>query len=537
MKKTFTLLFSFFFSISAFAQYSQPFGSIQANLDVSNINPTVLSGGAAFTDCSIHAPGVPGFEVPRGSNRYTIFSSGLWLAGKDYQNQLFVAAKTYGRGGGYWPGPIGIVQDQQHTAKYDRVWKVSQQEIETHLTYHTYPFYIIPDGILTWPGNGNLVNGEAKKLAPFIDVNQDGIYSPKLGDYPDIKGDQALYAIFNDNGNLQSPQSPSMKIEVHAMHYGFNDPNNGPVYNTLFSEYRIINRGSINFQEYYVGLWTDLDIGGMNDDFIGCDTTTNRYFGYNGDNYDEGIYFFDKGGYGANPPVQSITLLNQQLNYFMYYNNDNNRINGNPNKASDYYNYLRGRWRDSTFLTYGGDGTNQQNKRINFMFPGDPVTQTGWSETNTLTSKPNIPADRRGLGSFGPFNFAAGQEITFTTASTFSRGSSNLNSVEQASKDAHAVKNFFTTQPLKPKPLPEKQDMSIFPNPVQDQLQVHLPASFQYKTLTLTITDCTGRNVLKTTTIPKGGSLTINLASLSKGIYHFAATSENQTLTKRLVKL
>jgi len=540
MKKIFTLLF-LSLSASALAQGTQPLpnANVHAKLDVSNINPIIHSGGSAFTDYTIHAPGVPAFEVPRGSNRFTIFSSGLWLGGKDQQNNLYVAAQTFGRGGGYWPGPVGLIQDQQHSVKYDKVWKVSQQEIEAHQTYYINPYYVIPDAILTWPGNGNLANGEAKNLAPFIDVNQDGIYSPKLGDYPDIKGDQALYVIFNDKGNSKWPQSPAMNMEVHAMHFGFNDPNNGPVYNSVFSEFRIINRGTIDFNNFYVGLWTDLDIGGMNDDFIGCDTTTNRYFGYNGDNFDEGIYFFDNGGYGANPPVQSITLLNQQLNQFMYYNNDGHRINGDPKIASDFYNYLRGRWKDETFLTYGGDGTNQQNPKVSFMFPGDPITGLGWSEVNNMVAQPNIPADGRGLGSFGPFNFAPGQEITFTTASTFSRGSSNMNSVSLAQKDAQAVKHFFDTGQLKPKPTtnPSHTELVLYPNPASDILQLKLPTTSLYKPTNILITDATGREVLKTATVPTQANLNLDIQKLLKGVYQVSVTSENQILTSRLVKM
>ena len=533
MKKILTLLL-LGISFTVFSQGTQPAPKASANLDVSNINPKIQTGGDAFWDLMN-----PGFEVPRGSGKHTVFAGALWLGGKDQQNNLYVAAQTYRQSNqsgvydaGYWPGPIGIVQDSLHSVKYDKVWKVSQVQIEDHITNYNNPYYNIPDDILTWPGNGNLANGEAKNLAPFIDVNQDGIYSPTLGDYPDIKGDQALYVIFNDRGNIKEPLSPPMNIEVHAMHYGFDDQSNVPVYNTLFSEYRIINRGQNNFQDFYVGLWTDFDIGSMLDDFVGCDTLTNRYFGYNGDNFDEGIT-----GYGSTPPVQSVTILNQTLNHFMYYNNDQHRVNGNPNIASDFYNYLTGKWKDGTNLTYGGDGTNQQNKAVSYMFPGDPVTLNGWSEVNNFSTKPNIPADRRGLGSFGPFILTAGQEITFTTASTFSRGSSNMNSVVLAGNDARAVQHFFNTQSLKPKPAPVKQEMVLYPNPAGNNLQIQLPNSLKYNQATFTITDCTGRLVFKTTAITGSKTHSLDISSLKKGFYQVNITTESQALSSRLVKL
>jgi len=35
--------------------------------------------------------------------------------------------------------------------------------------------------------------GQSEKIAPFYDNNNDGIYDPMAGDYPQIKGDQALF--------------------------------------------------------------------------------------------------------------------------------------------------------------------------------------------------------------------------------------------------------------------------------------------------------------------------------------------------------
>src|SRR6478752_8800544 len=151
MKKILTLLFlgiSFF----AFSQGTQPAAKAYANLDVSNINPMILTGGDAFWNLNDAR-----FEVPRGSGKNTVFAGSLWLGGKDQLGNLYTAAQTYRQNApadaGYWPGPIGMVQDSLHSAKYDKVWKVSQAEIEDHITNFANPYYTIPDGILTWPGN------------------------------------------------------------------------------------------------------------------------------------------------------------------------------------------------------------------------------------------------------------------------------------------------------------------------------------------------------------------------------------------------
>ncbi len=553
MKRIFTLLL-LGISISAFSQGYQPLGTATATIDVSNIKAAVLTGGDMFQQLppTPSTFGSSAFEVPRGSGIHSIFNGALWLGGKDSQNNLYVTAQTYRQGNpsdaGYWPGPVASNHNAAHHAKYDKVWKVSKSEILNHIQNYNGPGYVVPNAIASWPGNGNLANGEAAKLAPFIDLNNDGIYDPNAGDYPDIKGDQALYVIFNDKAGVKEPISPAMNVEIHGMYYGFDNPGSGPVYNTLFSEYRIINRGTINFQHFYAGLWLDFELGNWADDYVGCDTTTNRFYVYNGDNFDQdSMNYFNMGapqtflvkGYGASPPVQSVAFLDKQMSHFMYYNNNMNPVNGHPSVANDYYNYLRGIWRNGAAVTYGGDGTNQANAPASHMFPGDPVTATGWSERNTLTTPAmNVPYDRRGLGSIGPFNLASGQEIKFTAAYTYSRGTSNLNSVTQSQADAIAVQNYFRSQIMgNPKPNLAKKELVLYPNPASDLLQMQLPGQFTNKPVMLTIVDNTGRSVLQKNLKPSGQTQHLNITSLAKGIYQVSVTSENQTLTSRLVKL
>ena len=558
MKNRLTFLLLFAFSFTAFGQRSQPIGWGNANLDVSNINPRILTAGDNFIKYPTQGPMVniePAFEVPRGSGKHSVFAGALWIGGKDSLNNLYVSSQTYRQGapfdGSYWPGPIANVHDQAHSTKYDKVWKVSKAEIDRHKIFYTASFYNVPASIATWPGNGNIANGEAAQLAPFVDRNNDGIYNPNQGDYPDIKGDQALYVILNDKGNVKEPISPSMNAEIHVMYYGFDNTANSPVYNTLFSEFRIINRGQINLKDFYAGLWIDFDLGNYNDDFVGCDTTTNRFYVYNGDNYDNDsatqvfmgqTTYNPVNGYGANPPAQSVAFLDQKMSHFMYYNNDSNPVNGNPSVANDHYNYLRGVWRNNSQLTYGGDGTNQANAPADYMFAGDPVTAIGWSERNTLysqgTPSANVPSDRRGMGSIGPFNLNAGQELKFTVAYNYSRGTSNLNSVTQSRADAIVVQNFFRNQVMgTPKPELAKNALLLFPNPAQDLLQLQLPTTFSNKKISLTITDYTGRTVLQKTMKADENLQNLNIESLGKGIYQVSVTSESQTITSRLVKL
>ncbi len=109
---------------------------------------------------------------------------------------------------------------------------------------------------------------------------------------------------------------------------------------------------------------------------------------------------------------------------FIYYNNSGNP-NGEPDKATDYYNYLRGIWRDGKRMCYGGDGYNanssgyQEGIYADFMFPGNSDiwgwgTASGGNEAvgkgNVWTeeSAGNSADDRRFMQSAGPFTLQPG---------------------------------------------------------------------------------------------------------------------------------
>lgn len=110
---------------------------------------------------------------------------------------------------------------------------------------------------------------------------------------------------------------------------------------------------------------------------------------------------------------------------FVYYNNDGTANNGEPDKATDYYNYLRGIWKDGKRMCYGGDGYNalsigyQDGIYADFMFPGNSDiwgwgTATNGNEEVGKTSEwteqtaGNAANDRRFMQSAGPFTLQPG---------------------------------------------------------------------------------------------------------------------------------
>ncbi|HOC16169.1 MAG TPA: T9SS type A sorting domain-containing protein [Bacteroidales bacterium] len=116
---------------------------------------------------------------------------------------------------------------------------------------------------------------------------------------------------------------------------------------------------------------------------------------------------------------------------FVYYNNAGG-IQGDPSIAAEYYNYLRGIWKDNTKMVYGGNAHPSNPGAVgpetDFMFPGDSdpcnwstggappnggLNQNGLYWTEVLAG--NAPSDRRFVQSAGPFTLEPGavNYITF----------------------------------------------------------------------------------------------------------------------------
>ena len=170
----------------------------------------------------------------------------------------------------------------------------------------------------------------------------------------------------------QETKSLPMGIEIKGLAYAFKTGiGSDSLNNVVFLHLNIRNFSNRNYSQVYAGIWTDIDIGYAFDDFIGCDTIRNMYYGYNADSFDEGTM-----GYGLNPPMQAIKFLNLPMSHFMYYNNDFSET-GNPFHAIDYYNFLEGKWHNGQPMRYGGDGFNNiwVDQRANYAFPGDPRNQ------------------------------------------------------------------------------------------------------------------------------------------------------------------
>ena len=271
-KKRFLLLVMCATGLASVAQ-QPPISHVETN----NVRATILGNGTCFVPQREWQDGHKScltWEVPQGSGKETLYQHALWFGGLDATDSLHLAAFRYGQiGEEYWSGPLKTADasiDLMTALKYHHVWNLTRAEIEQFIAHHGDAGYEIPEDILTWPAHGE--EGYAENMAPFVDVNGDGHYNPANGDYPDIKGDQCLFFIFNDNwaAHTETGGTP-LGLEVQAMVYAFDTPDDEALNNTVFFNYKCFNRSSFDYHEVYLGLWNDWDIGYAYDDYVGCD--------------------------------------------------------------------------------------------------------------------------------------------------------------------------------------------------------------------------------------------------------------------------
>ena len=416
------------------------------DLDINNVRARLMTGGDMWWNIGLE---VAAYEVPRSSGRSSQFAASCWIGGYDKQGQLKVAAQTYRQDGNdYWPGALDVnakisIDD---CANWDRFWKVDKSTINRFIeAYKTGGSLTTSEfeTIVGWPAKGNnlytkgangtpLNLGSVNEYAPFEDLNKNGLYEPLQGEYPKISGDQFIWWVCNDAGNVkQQTQTSSMGIEVQTSAFAYSTQDF--LNNATFYNYRVINRGALTIDSTYIAVWDDCDLGYYHDDFIGCDTTRGLGIMYNGSSNDGQDGGYPVNSYGANPPQigvdffqgplktikrpgQSDTVQRLGMTNFTYYNNDASTI-GNPTNGIQIYNYMTGSIRNGDRFSNDFQGPGVTSKGYgsgpvsNFVFTGDPGDKTTWSECTC----DNQRGDRRFIFSSGPFQLLPGKvnDITF----------------------------------------------------------------------------------------------------------------------------
>lgn len=395
---------------------------------------------------------------------HAIFAAGTWMGGYDAGGNLMLAAQTYrSQGNDYWAGPLdpntGTVLDCQG---FDKIWKVQRWAVEQHIADFNDNGIIdgpVHASLLQWPGrnNPNFASQMGfslpanQDLAPFYDLNNDGLYNPLDGDYPVFEdgnvnaiAEEVLWSVFNDNGNLHTQSgSVPLKVEVQQTAYLFSCSNDPLLNKTLFVKHKVINKSALPIYEYYYGVWSDFDMGCNSDDYVGTIPSKNTVYAYNADNNDDNPCGNTLVGYGVNPPVQAMTVLNRPLAHSNYHVNGSGP-QGDPSTAIQYYRLLSGGFANGTPLTLGGNGYNPNNPNAlvtDYMFPDNPNDQSGWS----MLTEGLSGLDQRTLASTYKDTLLAGETFVVDIAYSYHRhpDSSNLQNVNLMEQQIDLVQQYF----------------------------------------------------------------------------------------------
>ena len=517
--------------------------SYRKTMSFNDVSAQLETGGLLFRD---RANNVGTYRIPKTSQVVAIYAASLWMGGTDVNGQLKLAAVRFRtEGNDFWPGPLTADQDPgnfnplvpqgDNTRRaygsanidpdqcllYDFIFTIRKAEVVNFITWWECnnlpvedqpescdPLNPVPqpspevlDRIYAWPGNGDVGRQQDPFLAPFFDRGSDGSYDPLDGDYPwyddilgrdDIEcgsdrrislfGDETHWWVFNDKGNTHTETGgDAIGMEIRAQAFSFSTDDE--INRMTFYNYELINRGTQTLFNTYFAQYVDADLGGYNDDFVGCDVTRGLGYFYNGRLNDEPEA--GKPGYGLDPPAIGVDFFegpyqdadsvanplittgvnktavalaaggivypglgigygdtiadNERLGMraFVYYTNGAQASQADPSTAAQSYNYMKGVWALGDAMVYGGTGFPGSNGATNigtrYMFPGDSDTLnwgTGgtdpgfdWSEfePNGAGSTSNTPGDRRFVQSAGPFTLRPGAVNNITVGIVYAR--------------------------------------------------------------------------------------------------------------------
>jgi hypothetical protein len=498
----------------------------------------------------------PRCEFPRESGKDIMFMGGIWMGAFDDQGQLRISTAQYRQNGvDFWPGPFDGTNSITYieSAKWARIWKINRFEIEAFLAITDHTFTNTPAVILEWPAKGNVsavgADGYAivipnRDMAPFVDMNANDVYEPLLGDYPDMKGDQMLWCVYNDQGPAHSQSgfgSLGLGMETHCSAYAYKRGTLAD--NIIFYEYNILHQSSHVLDSIILSVYADVDLGYFIDDYVGSDSTRSMGYAYNANVYDN--------VYNDSVPVVATRLL-QVSNMdcaipvvaggVMYFGNSSTPVNGNPETPGEFYNYMNSCWRNGQHLTNDyvspgvqAPGTGTGNN-TNFAFSGNPNDLTTWTECGAS----NPESDHRYLVSSKPFQSNPGSvtKLAFALVTTDrlpdntcpNLDLSHIQTVADMAKDIYC-------NPLTPVGITNinasGSKLNIYPNPATDMLYVETGKPINPDNIKLF--DATGRSVQLPVSF-SNNLVKFITSDLASGVYHIVLTEGSHSRTASFIR-
>lgn len=483
----------------------------------------------------------PGFEWPKGSGRYAIFTSGLSIAAM-VNGQLREAICSYK--GELWPGQI-IGGIPQLPIELNKIWKVKEGDNCTNSVDWANWGLIVPYG------------------APYRDMNNNGVYDPCV-DIPGMRNaNQTIFMALTDGyaykhtpGEGFGGGTPPLNADIKITAWTYNDP---IITDVQFIKFDVINRGSSAWSNLYFSLTGDYDLGDANDDYFASDSTRNMWIGYNADNND------GTGGpptYGINPPAVGMRVLKFPVNKSVTPYDTIKTTSGitvscngcgtpsceNLPDGFGIYNFMKG---------FKSDGSHWMNptftppRPVKFVYGGNPPgSSSDWTEYqgsirncggDTGAYIPVNPSgDRRHMLSMGKENFtmAPGDSQSIVVAQLIARGTNNWNSVTRLKALADIVAGYTVGINQISSIIPSNFTLSQnYPNPFNPTTTIKfaIPSS---STIKIAVYDITGKEVeVLVNERLQAGTFEANWNGerYSSGVYFYRLETEGYSESKRML--
>jgi hypothetical protein len=399
--------------------------------DINTIYCTINSAGPYADYLRTNSSGL---FWPKGTNKTAVFTAGIWIIGKHRPTGgLRTAVQDYSTE--FQPGPI-LTQYNTTTNSSTALGDPTDPRYKIYKVHRKDSVGGVNPDYDNWPVDLG---------APYTERNDTPGYQAGE-DKPFLWGDQVLWCVYNDGnagGHSATGRTNPMGIEVQTTYFGFDQP--GALGNIMFMRWKIINKSDADYDSVFISMWSDTDLGDAGDDLAAIDTLRKLAYVYNATNNDAGA-----SGYGSRPPACGFVFFQGPevpgaptdtalfegkkrggtrnlpgTSHVVYFNGGgglgwNDPPLGNIAFAEQAYNLQNG------FVgATGAPFINPDNSLASkFVFPGDPVTGTGWTHLKTATAQ-----DVRSMISSGPFTLAKGDTQEIVGGFVIAQGAERLGSV------------------------------------------------------------------------------------------------------------
>ncbi|MEL6612867.1 MAG: hypothetical protein AAFQ53_12280 [Bacteroidota bacterium] len=519
-------------------------GLAERVLDAAGARARIHNTGNLFSNANLGWRGYT-YAVPKEStNDANVAAHALWVAG-------LVDGDTLGAGSPwspyeFWPGPIPESGVPTDCSEFDKLWSVRRGDLIRY-----YESGEITENLGSWPVHLG---------APVIDG--DGIpdnYDLGAGDQPALRGDQTVWWLMNDVGNVhQVTRSAPLGIEVRA-EASAKASTVQDIHEATFYRYTLTNRSTSTIDRAFVGFFSEMTGGyEYQNDFVGTDTTLSLWYTYD---FRPDIYVGGSWAIGATVLEGPIILPDGRDNdrdgaidelgergdlhaTLLLYGGGGDPTHDEISSAQDIYHYLSGSWRDGVPLTVGGYGYNgpdgglgqsSEGSLTRYIFSGEPGVF--WSEPcfQPGCEEPSNDGRRHGVYSTGPFRLEPGESQTVSIAIVHAEGDNYLDAVRALKDVTRYVRTAFDLGLLDPEPVPLPADFlakdlpdalglgTPFPNPTATSvtLPYRVPATLGGP-IRIAVTDVLGREVavvVDGTPTPGEYDAVLDTSAFAPGVY------------------